>query len=683
MKFPVTWLADYLDVSLDPQALAQDLTRLGLEVEEESNGATGACLELGITPNRGDCLSIHGIAREWQALHGQGAVPALTMPQAHAGAAEVSITATDRCFVYCGQLMEGITVQPSPQWLQDRLIDCGLRPINNVVDATNYILLETGQPLHAFDRQRLSSAALTVRLAQAGEAFESLDGQHLSLTTADLVIADSNGPVALAGVMGGALSGVTEQTQQVFLESAFFEPSGVRLTSRKYGMQTDSSYRFERGVDPAMTGFALERLKNLLMEIAGAVPVGEPTVQLTRPCEPRSIALRFAKVSARLGGTWTTEEVEHHLTRLGCVLSEVTAGEWQVLVPPHRHDLAIEVDLIEELMRMRGYDALEGQLPPVLNRQPERGAKQHLSELLKQHLVTLGFNETIHMSFYPEDELSWPGADWAEQFIALANPLSQAGAYLRPTLLFDLAQRAVYHHKRQMPDVCFFEQRTVFRNHGADGLRESAMLAGILAGEFSAHWSAQDRSMDFYDVKGVLESLLQVAGRGDVSWADLPVDDFYYNLLEPTQAAVLLSEGQVVGRCGRLSSRALHALDGESALWVFELDWAWLLGSQAQLQFSSYSNFPNISKDLSVVVKEKVQYESLRNQLQEKALKSLKSIDLFDVYRGEGLPSGHKSLSLRFTYSDPQRTLNDAEVQENFEEIIDFLKKHLQATIRS
>lgn len=684
MKAPLEWLSEYLGVSLAAEDLAEKLTLSGLEVEEIAQSEDGAVFDVAITPNRADCLSIRGLAQECAAVLGLSVKRKQKKNiRASTGPAQVTIREPELCSRYCGQLMTDVVVGASPQWMQRRLAACGIRTINNVVDATNYVLMELGQPLHAFDYDRLGGGQIIVRRAKVNESLVTLDGKERRLVREDLVITDRERVIALAGIMGGEDSEVRDATHSLFLESAYFEPASIRRTSRRLGLQTESSYRFERGVDWNQIGSALDRLKAILMDIAAAKPKGRLTDVIgIRPKTVR-IAMSPERVGKILGVRLKQSDLTSPLKRIGCTVKKRSPRQLDVDVPAHRGDLTEEVDLIEEIARLNGYEGVPAAAPLRPVRKPLEPFTRNLQNKIKIHLASLGFSETIHFSFCSKADLEHLGSQWQEHAVALTNPLSQDGAYLRPSLLPSLLSTAQYHHHRQMTNLRLFELRSTFLQRGGS-LVERVKLAGILSGlSQPIHWSRPEKAVDFFETKGVVTSLLAQLGLNDIHWTPLNDSTYYTEVLHPGRSAVPKLAGQDLGVVGQIHPEleAAYGLKGE--LGLFELDWPLLLELiPLAADFKPYSVYPIIERDLALVVEERVQSQDLIDVILEEGGGLIQGVRIFDVYRGSQVPEGKKSLGIAYQIGREDRTLQEAEVQVLQDKIVAKLKKKLQVAIR-
>lgn len=642
-------------------------------------GLDDVTLELGLTPNRGDCLSIVGVAREVAALNGLELAPRDWAPVAAriADTFPIVLQAPTACPRYAGRVLRGIRRDAvTPLWMKERLRRSGVRSISPVVDVTNYILLELGQPMHAFDLAKLNGG-IEVREARAGESLTLLDGQAVKLQPGTLVIADAVRPVALAGIMGGQASAVSDTTQDLFLESAFFAPAAMAGRARQYGLATESSRRFERGVDPELARRALERATALLLEIVGgeAGPVTE-AVEPDHLPERAAIALRGSRLERMLGCSVDGNEVEGILQRLGMqVLTAATGDEWRVTPPSYRFDIGIEADLIEEVARVHGYGELPMAEPRVgiSVRPPSRTPSD--ARAVRDLLVARGYHEAITYSFVDPQlqqrvQPDIPG-------IRLANPIAADMAEMRTTLWPGLLQALLYNLNRQQSRVRLFEVGNVYLP-GGQPARERAVVAGVASGSaLPEQWGLPNRRVDFYDVKADVEALLGLTGRGR---------EFIFKLdrqpsLHPGQcAAIHAANGNVVGWLGTVHPELQRALDLPQPVVLFQLE---LVALSSRLpRFEELSKFPAIRRDIAIVVRESVTAQAVEACIKERGGQRLREVQLFDVYRGERIDSGGKSLALGLTIQDTSRTLTDDDVDALVKEVVEALHAQLGATLR-
>lgn len=632
-------------------------------------------IDVSVTPNRGDCLSVAGIAREVAALNQLTLnVPAInavtpTVPD-HL---EVILEAPADCPRYAGRELRGINRSArTPLWLQERLRRSGMRSISAVVDVTNYVMLELGQPMHAFDLARLHGN-IHVRRAVAGEAITLLDGQRITLNDNTLVIADDVQPQAIAGIMGGIDAAISATSDTLFLESAYFAPHAVAGRARAYGLHTESSHRFERGVDPALQRRALERATALLLEIVGgeAGPVIEVSAAAQLPQRP-PITLRAPRLHRVLGLSLPAPEVTALLTRLGMqVVKESDA--WQVTPPPHRFDLTIEADLIEEVARLHGYQRLPAHAPRVgLTMTPQPETRVSLARL-RALLVDRGYQEVITYSFVEPglQQLLDPAAP-----IALTNPISAEMSVMRTTLWCGLLATLRYNQNRQQTRQRLFESGLIFSTQ-ANEIKQKRSIAGIITGSPAPEqWGQPQQGVDFYDIKSDVEALLGLGGLGDCRFEAAP-----HPALHPGQSARILRQGQVLGWVGALHPALSHPLGLDQAAYVFELSLDLL--EQARVPaFREVSKFPTIRRDIAIVVEEGVSAAQIQACVAQAALDYLRDVQLFDVYRGKGIDFGRKSIALGLTLQAPSRTLTDEDVADIIERVVSTLKQQLGATLR-
>lgn len=636
-----------------------------------------AIIEVELTPNRADCLSMLGVAREVGVLTNQVVSP----PEIHSVAAVtddmrgIQLSAPVACPRYCGRVIRGVdTSATSPMWLRERLRRAGVRPLSIAVDITNYLMLELGQPMHAFDLAKLNGD-IDVRLATAGEKLTLLNGDSVELDGNTLVIADASGPIAMAGVMGGESTAVGEQTEDVFLEAAFFAPAAIAGRARQYGLHTDSSHRFERGVDPELCLDAIERATALLVEIAGGQP--GPVIAVTKSDQlPQRlpVALRPERVNALLGTDIPTAQMQETLSRLG-MPAEAQGEVWRVVPPSWRFDISREVDLIEEIARIHGYDQLPARRAAAPAAIPSRPESQVALRRLRSLLVDRGYQEAISYSFVSEELQQL--LDPAQRALALANPISSDLGVMRTSLWPGLVRALQHNRNRQMQRVRLFETGLRFRGK-VGALEQEPMIAGIAAGDaIEQHWTAGNRAIDFFDVKGDVEALLALA----VEDRQVRFMAAEHPALHPGQSAQILFDGQAVGWVGGLHPAVLASLDLDGPVYVFELQQS-VFASKAVPSFAPISRYPAIRRDLAIVVDEAVSAQALQDCIHATGIEALKAVRLFDVYRGKGVSEGCKSLAIGLILQDYSRTLTDDEVDAMVQQVISALSDQLGAELR-
>jgi phenylalanyl-tRNA synthetase beta chain len=634
-------------------------------------------LEVDLTPNRSDCLSVKGVAREVGVLN-RAAVTAPVIAAVSASINDsfpVHLEAAAACSRYVGRVIRNIDLsRPSPAWLQNKLVRSGLRSIDAVVDVTNYILLELGQPMHAFDLSKLNSA-IHVRLAQQGESIQLLDGQEIKLNADTMVIADQQKALAIAGIMGGKESAVSETTRDIFLESAFFNPLAIAGRARSYGLHTDSSHRFERGVDYSLQLDAIERATALLLDIVG----GEagPVVHVTNEYLPqeRQVRLRKARIVSGLSLEMADDEVVDILARLGLNLLSQNAEGWVFAVPSYRFDISIEADLLEELARVYGYNRLPTRsLATPLDIEPHPEVKMGLPSLRKQ-LIARGYQEAITYSFI-EPKLS-ALFDPETSPVLLRNPISADMAAMRTSLMPGLVSVLRNNLNRQQNRVRLFESGLRFVP-SVDGLKQEAMLAGLIYGNRAPEaWANTVESVDFFDLKGDVESLLALTGDEGV----FTFKSSSHAALHPGQTAAIYRDGEWQGVIGALHPSLLQQLGIPQSVYLFEVRLSSLLKARVPA-FASLSRFPEVRRDLAILVDRDVTADKLLTAVKNQAGEHLVDLKVFDVYMGKGIDPHRKSVAMGLTFQHPSRTLNEDEINASIDSIVQYLGANFSATLR-
>ncbi|WP_369301004.1 phenylalanine--tRNA ligase subunit beta [Pseudomonas sp. N2-5-1-1] len=650
--------------------VGQDI-RVYLELEDAS-------IEVDLTPNRGDCLSLAGLAREVGALYNVPVTRPVVaaVPAVHDEVRPIEVLAPNACPRYLGRVIRNVDLsKPTPLWMVERLRRADVRSIDAAVDITNYVMLELGQPLHAFDLAEINGG-IRVRMAEEGEKLVLLDGQEVALRADTLVIADHSRALAIAGVMGGEHSGVFATTRDIFLESAFFDQIAIAGKARSYGLHTDASHRYERGVDWKLAREAMERATGLLLEITGgeAGPITETVSEQHLP-SVAPITLRAKSVEQMLGLVIEPAQIEQLLSALGLSISAGAEGQWHVEVPSHRFDISLEVDLIEELARLYGYNRLPVRYPQArLAPQPKAEARAHLPEL-RRLLVARGYQEAVTYSFIDpkQFELFNPGVEP----LLLANPISNDMAAMRSSLWPGLVKALSHNLNRQQDRVRMFESGLRFVGQ-LDGLKQEPMLAGVVCGSRLPEGWAQGRdAVDFFDVKADVEAVLGFAGA---------LDDFTFvpgshPALHPGQTARIEREGRLVGYVGAIHPELSKTLGLDRPVFVFELVLA-EVASGKMPKFSELSRFPEVRRDLALIADREVAATAVLDVIRENAGEWLTDLRLFDVYQGKGIDPHRKSLAVGLTWQHPSRTLNDDEVNTTTQNILTSLEQRLNATLR-
>lgn len=634
--------------------------------------------DIDLTPNRSDCLSVAGVAREVSALY---QVP-MTPPSISAQPAHnnnqfpIEVSVPQHCPRYCGRVINLVNTQAkTPIWMQEALRRSGIGTISIVVDICNFVMMELGQPMHAFDLDQLQGK-INVRMARDGEQCELLDGKEISLSPEHLVIADEENVLALAGIMGGLSSSVTAQTQNIFLESAYFDLLAIAGKARQFGLHTESSHRFERGVDPELAVQAIERATALIIQYAQgqAGPVSEIVSAQHLP-RPRNITLNQSAVKRILGIDIDLDDIQSMLINLGCDVTS-TAQSLAVIPPSYRFDLNIEEDLIEEVARMCGYDQFPTQALQAASGVTLKSARSDALFNLHQRFASMGYTEAVTFSFTEQSHCELFAAQPAK---ALANPISSTLSHMRTSLWPGLCEAAAYNLKRQQTSVKFYEigRKYLVR----DTLEQTEVLAGVVMGDNQPRqWGVSTQASDFYDAKGHLEQLFAgLSMSQEIEFKPAQIQG-----LHPGRCAEIFYQKKSLGCIGVLHPHTAKALDlsGREVV-VFELsiDDAWL--QKAKNQFQIWSKFPQVKRDLTLLVSESVYVDDLIASVEALQIKPLQQIDIFSVYQGEGVPNGLKSISLGLILQDISSTLNVKQVDTIVDAIIDQLTKTYHAELRS
>lgn len=623
-------------------------------------------LDIDVTPNRPDCLSIVGVAREVAVLYGLPfTVPPPVVAEGDRDAAalvRVSVEDVRGCPRYLARVITGVALGPSPWWMRRRIMATGMRPISNVVDVTNYVLLERGHPLHAFDRSKLAGSSIVVRRPKRGERIVTLDGQERVPGREDVLICDAERPVAVAGVMGGADSEVSESTTEIVLESAYFDPVRVGRAARRLGLRTEASVRFERGADPEAVPAAADRAAELLASVAGGTVARGAVDVYPRPRRARAIRLRVPRANALIGNGQPAEEMAASLRALGCTV-EASRTALRVFPPSHRPDLVREEDLIEEIARLYGYDRVPETLPTGA-RAGGLTPAQRRRRVARALLLGAGLSEAQTLSLLPPwfpDRLGLPEEHPWRATVRLANPLSEEESVLRPSLVPGLLLVALRNEARRLLPVRLFEAGTTFAP-GDGGVREAGRVAWVLTGPAPGGWHQPERSLDFFDAKGVLEALVEGLGLGSpvVKAAGEGDAVFARGLFHPGRSATVTVDGARVGFLAELHPRTAAALELAHRVVVAELDLDALTARSRESVAPVLPRFPAVARDLALVVPEEVPAAAAVQEVVRAAGGSLlESVALFDVYRGEQIPAGMVSLAFALSFRDPERTLTD------------------------
>ncbi|WP_318400790.1 phenylalanine--tRNA ligase subunit beta [Photobacterium leiognathi] len=676
-------LCSFTELGIDVESdgimeLAEDAV-LGTDFREFL-GLDDVTIDVDLTANRADCLSIAGLAREVGVLNRAE----VTEPQFEivaptaADTIAIDVKAPAACPRYLGRIIRNVNVQAeTPLWMQEKLRRCGTRSIDPIVDITNYVLLEMGQPMHAFDLAKIDGG-IVVRMAEQGEKLTLLDGNEAELNDNTLVIADNKQALAIAGIFGGEFSGVNTETKDVLLECAFFAPDAIRGRARSYGLHTDSSHRFERGVDATLQTKAMERATALIIEICGGevAPIVEAESEADLP-KAATIELRRTKLDRLLGHSIASEEVVEILTRLGCDVETTDAG-WKAVAPAWRFDMAIEEDLVEEVGRIYGYNNIPNQSPvAALSMNLHKEANLPLKRV-RDLLVDRGYQEAITYSFVePEQQkLIVPEIEP----LILPFPISAEMSAMRLSLWTGLLNTVVFNQKRQQPRVRLFEAglRFIPEESAENGMRQEMMLAGVIAGNRSdEHWDIATNTVDFYDLKGDLEAILELTANE----AAFSFKAAKHPALHPGQSAAIVVDGKEVGFIGTVHPELERKFGLNGRTIVFEIEWA-AINTRMLPEAVVVSKFPANRRDIAVVVSEDVAAGDVVEACCANGGELLTDVNLFDVYTGKGVEEGNKSLAIALTLQSAERTLEEADIASAVEAIVAALAEKFGASLR-
>ncbi|APG26814.1 phenylalanine--tRNA ligase subunit beta [Syntrophotalea acetylenivorans] len=656
----------------------------------EALGLKDVRYELGLTPNRPDCLSIVGVAREVAAIVGRPLQVSHQTPvengEAIADSTSIHLEEKGLCPRYAARLIRGVKIGPSPEWLVRRLDAVGMRSINNVVDVTNLILMELGHPLHAFDFNLLRDQRIVVRRAVDGDSFTTLDGQERLLCSDDLVICDGQGPVALAGIMGGQNSEVGDETTDILLESAYFNPATIRRTSKRLGMHTEASHRFERGADVDMVPIALDKAASLIAEVAGGGLAKGIIDCYPEPLVERQITLDVTRANKVLGLKLASDDILG-LLRAICLDAQPAADRdneiLYVKIPAFRPDLEREIDLIEEVARLHGYDQIPVTMPASRMICHRPAPQQRLVRRLRDVMVAGGFSETINYSFIaPEwDRLNLSEDDCRRQNVKILNPLSEDQSVMRTSLVPSMLESVSRNRAYRSLDLRLFELRPVFQPVDGEELpRESLRLCAAICGRREPlGWAQTSEEVDFFDLKGQVEKLMEEFRLGPISWDNSLSEAFYH----PGKSCVLKSRSGLLGSIGEIHPQVLENFDIDQAVYLLDLDLtAFFSAMLTDKKFQSLSRFPDVCRDSALLVDNEISAEQVFAVIDQARGRFVEDFTLFDTYRGPGIPDDKKSLAIRVRYRSSDKTLTEEEITAGHERIIKALGKKLGAEIR-
>ncbi|NQT10640.1 MAG: phenylalanine--tRNA ligase subunit beta [Desulfobacteraceae bacterium] len=667
-----------------------------LAVGDKLNHALGlsdTVFEIDLTPNRPDCLSIIGTAREIAAFQKTKiSYPEINLPESPDTAGDiphfssVTIMDTDLCPRYSARLVFDIKIEPSPFWLQDRLVSVGLKPINNIVDITNFVMMETGQPLHAFDFDRLAENRIVVRAAEEGEKFTTLDQKERLLSTGMLLICDGEKPVALAGVMGGMNSEIEDSTTKILLESAYFYPVCIRKTSKKTGLATDASHRFERGTDLGGTVKALNRAVQLISEICGGKIIHGIIDEYPKPVPERVITFSVDASNRRLGTSLSQDEIKQYLKSIEFAVEKIDDDNLRVVPPSFRVDINRFEDLTEEIARLYGYNNIETTFPiiPAEARPPSK--KIELRNHIKQLMTCFGFTEAINYSFINKlscDRLELKADDPRRRMMDVLNPITEDQSTMRISLIPGLLETMQYNISVQNRNIKLFEIGNVFFHTGQEDSRpdEVEILSGLWTGaRVEAHWCSKEVSCDFYDLKGAVEELLRNLGIINTTFTNMEPDACYYT--KQGYSARIIVNNNIIGLLGEIHPLVLRNYDLKQKAYVFELDFDKLIGIVPDTKSTRPTpKFPATSRDVTLIVDKDTEAMNILQMVEDLDEDIVENLHLFDLYEGSPVPAGKKSISFRITYRSATQTLEDETVNSIHREITGRLIKKFDAIL--
>ncbi|MFH1782004.1 MAG: phenylalanine--tRNA ligase subunit beta [Candidatus Omnitrophota bacterium] len=686
MRVTLNWLKDFVHIKAGLEEIKQALTMTGLEVEGSLETGKDHVMDIEITPNRPDCLSIIGVARELasatkKTLNLPASIKKSYMKKGPArGKAKVEIEDKKACPRYVGCIMKNVKVGPSPEWLVERLNAMGVRSVNNIVDITNYVLFETGQPLHAFDLEKLEKQRIIVRRARKGEELTTIDGVRRELDPTMLIIADDVKPVAVAGIMGGLDTEITEETKTIFLESAYFDPVSVRKTQRKLALASESSYRFERGVDPAMVYSASMRAQEMIKNIAKARCSGNLTDVGGKILKEKEISLDLGEIPRILGIDISRKDVIASLAGLDLKISKKTKNKITVKVPIYRQDLERDIDLIEEIVRIYGYDKVPSKLPRLSIGKLYEEEKKTLTALKKRSkeiLTRLGLNEVVTYTLTSRASIETLGISF-DNVVRLQNPLSANQAFMRPTLVAEMLEVLSWNINRRNSLVKLFEINKVYSiDRAKNEIKEKNMVSMAIFGNTPGNWKEHSREIDFFDMKGVVEKFLVSLGVKDYK-----LEKGEYTIFREDMALDLKIGNIKIGSLGEVKEKTARFFDIKDKVYIAEIDFEELIDHVIPTRFKALPKYPSMKRDISMIASNDLSAENIFNVIRAEGGGLVTSIDIFDIYKGQQIQDGKKSLAYSVEYRSDEKTLKDEDVQALHMKVQEALVKKLGVEIR-
>jgi phenylalanyl-tRNA synthetase beta chain len=635
--------------------------------------------EIGLTPNRADAMSHMGVARDLKAgCLQQGIQTKLITPSVNdfhihqsLKPIRVDILEAKAAPRYCGVRISGVSVGPSPGHIQNKLKAIGLNPINNIVDATNYVLHEIGQPLHAFDANEITSNTVKVKTLPKGATFTTLDGVERKLHEEDLMICDGDKPICIAGVFGGIDSGITEKTKEVFLESAYFDPVRIRKTAKRHGLSTDASFRFERGIDIQLCDYALKRAALLIMEVAGGEITSEISDDYPKKVKQHQLTIQFDYINKLIGQEIPREEIKSILTSLDIKINNVSETTLGLSIPSYRVDVTRPADVVEEILRVYGYNRIDFSDRLITSMPISEKPADEEERVLSQQLANLGFFEIYNNS------LTKLQKNENDKSVTIVNPLSQELSAMRTSLFGGLVDAIEYNLNRKNNNCRFFEIGNVYQKNGSEYIERKQLVIGLTGMQHANHWRSNGQSNDFFYLKGIIGAICKRAGI-------VYKEDSLENQKHFSEGISLRSGQNMFGSIGKLDTSAFEGLSIENEVFLAEIDIETYkaLATITAKHIQAISKFPSVNRDLALLVNHDVSFESLQKAAQETEKKLLTSIQLFDVYEGKGVPEGKKSYGLSFTLNDQRKTLTDKQVDKVIKKIFDKIQKDFGAELR-
>ena len=684
MKVSYNWLKEFVDFDQSPEELAHAITMAGSEVEEIESIDGDTVFDIGITPNRPDCLSVRGIAREISTILGLPLKDVKAEINNEDGSApDITIDSPELCPRYSSRIIAGVTPGPSPDWLSKRLEACGIRPTSNIVDVTNYVLLELGQPLHAFDLDELSGQKIVVREAGHVEKFTTLDGEERSLGKEMLMIWDDKKPVAMAGVMGGLNTEVSDSSSNILLESAYFKPSSVRRTSKSLGLSTESSFRFERGVDIETVNLALDRAALMIAELAGGNISGITDIYPDK-YQPRRITVSIERINSLIGVDLEPSYIERTLNSLGFIVSR--EGDAVHVTPPSfRDDIERAEDIVEEVARLYGYDNIPSTLPVMQMSPAPEHKTQNLVKSLKTSFAKSGYSEVINFSFINPDsinKLALPADDRRRNLLYISNPLRQEESAMRTTLVPALLANLSVNLNRGEKELRFFEISKVFLPSD-DKLPNEVLQAAVIYHKDKSQALWESEHDGYFDLKGAVQNVLSGLRIRNLSFVHN--NNVVQPYLHPGKSCSLMIDEVNIGTIGVLHPGVAEAFDISGDITIAEINDIHILLNNipSKTTFTSLPKYPYVERDVSMLVNDDVKVSSVNYEMMSIETDIIEEITLFDIYKGKSISPDKKSLAFSIRFRSTEKTLTDHEVDELYSRIVNKLQNNLGAELRS